>query len=79
MVIVDASPFAAKNLRVHDAPMRAGLYCAKIIQPGRKNAGTTCGKLLCKIDVDHWEEALTNHAEHYCERCGNTYTLAEYR
>ena len=57
------------------------LHCGKTMlkDKGKKRAGDICGALLCRIDVDRWEEALTDAVEHYCDRCEQTYTLAEYR
>lgn len=41
--------------------------------------GRMCNNLLGKVDVDRWEEAMTDAVEHHCERCKRIYTLAEYR
>ena len=41
--------------------------------------GGMCNALLAKVDVDRWEQAMTDAVEEKCDRCGRVYTLAEYR
>jgi hypothetical protein len=53
--------------------MRVDVRC------GKEYKGRTCNNLLCKVDIDRWEEAMTDAVEQFCERCHQSYTLAEYR
>ncbi len=46
---------------------------------GRRKSGELCNEVLCKVDVDHWEELLSAapHRQDKC-KCGKVYSLAEY-
>ena len=61
--------------------MRVSVRCGRMMtkKKGFKSPGDICDALLCRVDPDRWEEAMTDAVEHYCERCESTYTLAEYR
>ena len=67
---IDTSLRTAIALKI---PMRVGLRCM-----GEKD-GRLCNHLLCKVDVDRWEESLTDAVESKCPKCGKVYTLADYR
>lgn len=54
--------------------MRAAIRCT-----GTKKDGRLCNHLLCKVDIERWEETLTDARQDVCEGCGRVYTLAEYR
>lgn len=49
------------------------------IRCAKWHGGKECGALLCKVDSERWDEAMTDAVEHKCDRCGGIYTLAEYR
>ena len=57
-----------------------GVRCGKVLKKGRR-AGETCNHLLCRIDIERWEDVMTSAIESKCpnDDCAAVYTLAEYR
>lgn len=60
--------------------MRVGIRCSNVLTKGRRR-GETCNHLLARVDIDHWEEVMTEAVESKCpnDDCRKVYTLAEYR
>jgi hypothetical protein len=57
-----------------------GVRCGKVLKKG-KRAGETCNHLLCRVDIEQWDDVMTAAIEGKCggDDCGAVYTLAEYR
>lgn len=51
----------------------------KVKCTGTRKNGERCDHLLFRVDIERWEEALTDAVESKCEKCGTVYTLADYR
>ena len=77
MVIVDASPFAAKNLRVHAASSTLGgnvrVHCSGYLKDGR-----LCNHVVATIPIDEWEEQRKLGTTLECRRCGRVEKLATF-
>lgn len=60
--------------------MRVAVRCGQVIEHGKRK-GQTCNNLLVLVDVDRWEETMTDAVAGFCERsdCRKPYNLGEYR
>lgn len=60
--------------------MRVGVRCGNVLSKGKRR-GETCNHLLARVDIDQWEQAMTDAVEGKCpnDDCGKVYTLGDYR